>query len=189
MSLCLTVLETGATISHWFPDAKVTIGRSPTCDLQLDPTVHSHVSRFHGRFVRESARVYSYEDLESMHGSYREGEELQGKVMLRRGDLISLGRDGPEIHVTWEEERITGKDGTHIRRYSKESPHFPLIFSDGFRDQYRRYEKIAMGGFGEVWKAKPIKDNKGTVAIKLLNPLFLDPQHLGNTDRTSLIRR
>ena len=189
MSLCLTVLETGATISHWFPDAKVTIGRSPTCDLQLDPSVHSHVSRFHGRFVRESARVYSYEDLESMHGSYREGEELQGKIMLRRGDLISLGREGPEIHITWEEERITGKDGTHIRRYSKESPHFPLIFSDGFRDQYRRYEKIATGGFGEVWKAKPIKDNKGTVAIKLLNPLFLDPQHLGNTDRTSLIRR
>ncbi|MCC6548222.1 protein kinase [Candidatus Sumerlaeota bacterium] len=189
MSLCLTVLEKGATTSHWFPDGKVTIGRSPTCDLQVDPTIHSHVSRFHGRFVRESPNVYSYEDLESMHGSYREAEELQGKVMLRRGESIFLGREGPEVHITWEEERITGKDGTHIRRYQKDSPHFPLIFSNGFRDQYRRYEKIATGGFGEVWKAKPMADDQPALAIKLLNPLFLDPQHLGNTDRTSLIRR
>jgi serine/threonine protein kinase len=188
MTLCLTLIEKSKTTSYCFPEGKVTIGRSPTCDLQVDPDAYIHVSRFHGRIVPEGPNAFCYEDLMSMHGSFHKGQELKGKLTLRRGDSIILGREGPELHVTWKQKRITGKDGTHIRRYQKDSPHFPLVFSESFLGKYRLYAKIATGGFGEVWKAVPT-DGGTPVAIKLLNPLFLDPHHLGNTDRTSLIKR
>lgn len=190
MPLCLTIVEkNGRTYSRCFQRDRVTIGRSPTCDLQLDPAVYTNVSRFHGRVIREDdGNHYFYEDLISMHGSYYKGRELSSKLALKRGDTIALGRDGPEIHITWEEKRITGQEGTHIRRYQKDSPNFPLAFSTEFLNSCESYEKIASGGFGEVWRGTRL-DGAGSVAIKLLNPLFLDPKVFDLTDRQSLIRR
>jgi serine/threonine protein kinase len=188
MTISITLVErNGRVLTKVFEKDELTLGRSSGNDICPDPILYNQVSRRHGRVLRAADRYY-YEDLGSTQGSWYEGHELKERLVLRRGDVVTLGKDGPSIAIDWPQERITGREGTHLKIRLKTSPSFPLAFSEAFRGKYSSYERLAAGGFGEVWKGIPV-DGGPTVAIKLMHPQLLDPGALHDDDRVSLISR
>ena len=189
MAVCLTISDkTGRVSSHLLAKDEASVGRSSSNDLRIESEAHAMVSRRHGIFRPGENDTYVYEDLNSTHGSFFNGQEIKGTTVLDRADAIQLGRDGPMASVFWPMERLTGREGTHIRLHRKGANHFPLVFSPGFLERYGRYDKIAAGGFGEVWQAYP-HDGSPSVAIKLMHPMLLDPENIGTLDRASLVAR
>lgn len=189
MALSLTVIEpTGEIATHVFEGDEVSVGRSASNDLPFDPLRYEQISRKHGRIITNGKEEFFFEDLESRHGSFINGEKVRGTRKLKLGDAVMISPDGPVVQISWRLPRITGEAGTHLRMRQKLSPAFPLAFSDGFFQRFLRYEKIAAGGFGEIWKAIPT-GNEPPLAIKLLHPLLLEPDHLQQIDRESLVRR
>lgn len=189
MALSLTVIEpTGEIATHVFRKDEITLGRSASNDLPLDPLRYEQISRKHGRIITNGKGTFYYEDLESRHGSFLDGDKVLGARELKLGDAVMISPDGPVVQISWPQPRVTGEAGTHFRMRQKLSPAFPLAFSEGFFDRFSRYEKIAAGGFGEIWKATPV-GNEPPRAIKLLHPLLLEPDNLQQMDRESLVRR
>ncbi len=187
--ICATIIErNGKVISSVFQKEEIFGGRSSSNEIRIDPTVYTQVSRKHCRISRIDDDNYLFEDLGSTHGSYIDGRPIKGEYKLKRGDVITLGRDGPAVAITWPFPRVTGQEGTHLRLRVRHSASFPLAFSDGFIDRFDYYEKLASGGFGEVWRGIPI-DGGRPLAIKLMHPELLDPDNLREDDRESLIRR
>ncbi len=188
MSIAITIVEkTGEVTTYPFEKEGLVFGRSRKCDLTLDPIRYGQVSRRHGAITFQGGQ-YILEDLESSHGIYIDGRRMHGTYVLKRGDSLRLGKDGPVLILNWEISRITGNEGTHIRLRTKDSPEFPLVFSSEFKGLYSRYTKVAVGGYGEVWKALR-KDTDQTVAVKLLHPTLIDPEYLQDTERKSLVNR
>ena len=189
MCICVTLVErNGRVVSAVFFKEEISVGRSSSNDICPDPLIYNQVSRKHGRAFAKDGEWF-YEDLGSTQGSYHDGRELKEPLKLQRGDVIVLGRDGPSVNFTWSVRRVTGQAGTHIRQRLRSSSAFPLAFSDSFRQRFQRYEKIASGGFGEVWKGVPINPEEPPLAIKLMHPQLLDPDNLATHDRLSLISR
>ncbi len=188
MKVCLTICEKqGAVTSYVFDEPVITLGRAPGNHVLFDPEMYNFISRHHGQFYREDDRWY-YADLGSKHGTYIGERRLDGPVELKHGDGIMIGPHGPTVGITWPLARVTGGDQTYLRWAARSTPTFPLAFSGDFLDRYAVYTRIGMGAFGEVWKGYPI-DESAPVAIKLLNPKFLDPEYLPSLDREALIRR
>lgn len=71
-----------------FSKEAVTIGRSSDCDICLahDETV----SRHHARLLREGDRLF-IEDTGSTHGTFVDGQRVQGRTPLSPGALICVG--------------------------------------------------------------------------------------------------
>jgi hypothetical protein len=66
----------------------VLIGRAPGCDVQLpDPYTSSEHAR-----LREERGRWIVEDLQSMNGSYVNGQRVSGTQPLADGDTVQLGR-------------------------------------------------------------------------------------------------
>jgi serine phosphatase RsbU (regulator of sigma subunit) len=63
------------------------IGRSPDCDLILEP---KSVSRRHARIVREEGE-YRIHDLESTRGTYVDGRRVTRPIMLRAEAVVQVG--------------------------------------------------------------------------------------------------
>ncbi len=188
MNICITVIERNNSVTSFvFEKGEVTMGRSSSNDLRFDAIIYEQISRNHGRVALDRFGGLFYEDLGSKHGSFIDGKAILGKKLLERGDAVRISPDGPVISVMWPQERVTGHDGTHLRSHV-DSPYFPLCFSEGFIERFHHYEKLAAGGFGEIWKATP-KDGSTPVAIKLLHPMLLNPEHIQTVDRNSLVRR
>lgn len=108
--------------------ATVVIGRSSKCDLQID---QESVSRNHARISSNDGKV-SVEDLESTNGTYVNDEVVAGKVQLRNGDLIKVGRTifkfiaGGNIEAAYHDEvyRLSTVDGltqAFNRRYFEDT--------------------------------------------------------------------
>ncbi len=107
---------------------KTTIGRSSKSDLQVD---HDAVSRHHVTVLNEHGQV-SIEDAGSTNGTFVNDETLSGKLLLRNGDLIKVGRTifkfiaHNNIEAAYHDEiyRLTTTDGltqVHNRRFFDES--------------------------------------------------------------------
>lgn len=187
--LCLTVSErNGRVFSLVFEKEEITIGRAQEMDVRFSSSIYTMISRRHGRFTRDEEGQIIYEDLGSTQGSYLGRKKISEPVAIGREDAVTIGLDGPAVSITWPIERVTGKEGTHIRFYSRKNPHFPLVFSEGFLGKFNSYKRIGTGGFGEVWRAVPANGDK-PVAVKLLHPLLLDPEYIGTQDRESILRR
>ncbi|MUL37867.1 PrsW family glutamic-type intramembrane protease [Gloeocapsopsis dulcis] len=77
------------------------LGREPQCQIAVDPFLYSSVSRRHAKVepVSSSSSNLTWQvcDLSSANGTYINGKRLQGCKVLRAGDRISLGEDGPEF--------------------------------------------------------------------------------------------
>jgi pSer/pThr/pTyr-binding forkhead associated (FHA) protein len=69
---------------------RVTIGRSPSNDLSL--AWDSEVSRMHASIERLGEEWTLVDDGRSRNGSFVDGERVNGRVRLRDGDAIGLGR-------------------------------------------------------------------------------------------------
>lgn len=83
-------------------DDTTVIGRDPRCQIAIDPVLFGSVSRRHAE-VRPSEQIEDADrptwwvcDLNSSNGTYLNGKRLRGCQILRSGDRISLGNDGPE---------------------------------------------------------------------------------------------
>ncbi|MDX2177707.1 MAG: FHA domain-containing serine/threonine-protein kinase [Candidatus Sumerlaeia bacterium] len=189
MICCVTVLDrSGKPRSELYEQDEIKIGRSSQNDVRLDPYVDIEVSRRHGLLRCKGEEHFTYEDVGSTQGSFMNGRRIEGEVTLSRGDQIVLGRNGPAIVVTWPIPRVTGTEGTYLRYTVRESPFFPLVFSEGFSTRFSRYERIGSGGFGEIWRGY-LRDSEQTYAIKIMHPELLNPEYLREEDRDSLVRR
>jgi len=81
--------STGVSIGTVYPIAPgVLVGRAPTVDVPL-PDVYT--SSEHARFLYDRGR-WTMEDLQSMNGSYVNGQRVAGVVLLGDGDTVQLGR-------------------------------------------------------------------------------------------------
>lgn len=78
----------------------IEIGRDPRCQVVLDPTIHGSVSRRHAE-IRPTATTENGRptwwvcDLDSSNGTYLNGKRLRGCRVLKAGDRVSLGQNGP----------------------------------------------------------------------------------------------
>src|SRR5512146_1390019 len=69
-------------------EGPMVIGRDPTADIRIESPA---VSRRHAR-IELSAGMVSLEDLGSSNGTFVNGVKVEGKVKLKTGDRINLGR-------------------------------------------------------------------------------------------------
>lgn len=75
------------------------IGRSPSCELIIPEAPQSPVSRVHAELaVRPDGSVLVV-DAGSTHGTYVNGERVELARALAVGDVITLGRTGPQLTV------------------------------------------------------------------------------------------
>ena len=77
----------------------VTFGRSANNDMAYDPEIDDVVSREHGKITVDSTdplRI-SIHDLGSRNGIYVNGKKIEGSAELYPGDIVQLGKNGPEF--------------------------------------------------------------------------------------------
>jgi len=82
----------------------VVIGRDPRCNLVLDPLLYRAVSRRHaevspilGFDSSNDSQFWQICDLGSANGTFVNGQRIKGCQVLKVGDHIALGQDGPEF--------------------------------------------------------------------------------------------
>ncbi len=83
------VMRSGPTPGVTFPldGDQITIGRDSTNGVAIND---AEVSRKHARMVFQGGK-YVIEDLGSTNGTFVNGQRLAGPVVLKAGDVISLG--------------------------------------------------------------------------------------------------
>jgi diguanylate cyclase (GGDEF)-like protein len=84
----LTVLTGSASGKMFKLRPAMTIGRAPTCEIQLED---DGISRTHARVRCEGASA-TLEDLDSRNGTYVNGERIYNTVAIHEGDKIQCGR-------------------------------------------------------------------------------------------------
>lgn len=94
------------------------IGRDFRCQIVLDPTVYRSVSRRHaevsliaGFEAADGRRFWQVCDLNSSNGTFVNGTRLQGCQVLRNGDHITLGQNGPEFLFEYQARGEAQPDG------------------------------------------------------------------------------
>ncbi len=80
------------------------IGRDPRCNVVLDPLLYRAVSRRHaevspilGFDSSNGSQFWQICDLGSANGTFVNGQRIKGCQVLKVGDHIVLGQDGPEF--------------------------------------------------------------------------------------------
>jgi len=100
----LRMLSTGKGGGQLLPplnlpeNGEILIGREPSCQLSLDPITYTMVSRRHA-VLRQKQDNLTWEicDLNSANGTYINGKRLQQCQVLKNGDRLIFGHDGPEF--------------------------------------------------------------------------------------------
>lgn len=79
--------------------AEVLLGRDPRCHILLDSHQFGGVSRQHAKVcpTRGTPPGWQICDLNSSNGTYVNGERIYGCQVLKPGDRILLGHNGPEF--------------------------------------------------------------------------------------------
>ena len=73
---------------HKLQAEDITLGRGREADLRF---LDAGISREHCRILRDDSGLY-VEDLESRNGTYCNGDQVSGRIALRDGDKIQMGR-------------------------------------------------------------------------------------------------
>src|SRR4051812_11095949 len=66
------------------------IGKDPACDLDLN---FATVSGLHALLRRTEAGQWTLEDLASSNGTFVNGQKISCRVVLNKGDQITLGKN------------------------------------------------------------------------------------------------
>lgn len=76
---------------------ELTFGRSSTNDIQFDPEEDAVVSREHGIIIRENdvPYVFKIKDNNSRNGIFVNKQKVVGETIIKPGDEIQLGSNGP----------------------------------------------------------------------------------------------
>jgi S1-C subfamily serine protease len=99
-----------------FVEAVITIGRDPTSVVRFDMGEDREVSTRHAE-IRCEVDAYIIADLESTNGTWVNGARLRGPRRLHVGDLVKLGRSGPELRVAAIDEQVwqpTMENAVHL---------------------------------------------------------------------------
>ncbi len=80
-------------------DKTYTLGRDPSSDIAFDPEQDDLVSRHHAEVRTDPAdpEKFVISDLNSRNGLYVNQIKVEGNADLHHGDMIQLGKNGPEI--------------------------------------------------------------------------------------------
>ena len=81
------------------PHRELILGRAPSAAIRFDPERDAGVGRHHARIEQYPDDLLRFwlVDLDSRNGTYVNGTRVTSPALLRPGDLIRLGRDGPEV--------------------------------------------------------------------------------------------
>jgi pSer/pThr/pTyr-binding forkhead associated (FHA) protein len=84
-----------------FDKSVVSIGRHPLSDLRFDPYHDLDVSTRHAE-LRGIEGVWTILDQQSTNGTFVNGKRVEGERVVRQGDLLTFGANGPrvEVHIT-----------------------------------------------------------------------------------------
>lgn len=140
------------------------IGRSPKNDIRLD---QESVSRFHAKLMADGQKM-TVEDLGSTNGTIVNSRVVKGRVRLRNGDLIKVGRTifkfiaSNNIEAAYHDAiyRMTTMDGlTEVfnRRYFEDALERELA-------RARRYERPLSLVLVDLDHFKTINDEFGHLA-------------------------
>ncbi|MFW6359584.1 MAG: PrsW family glutamic-type intramembrane protease [Chroococcales cyanobacterium] len=98
----LRQLSTGGVATELLPPYEllgkedIIIGRDPNANIPLNPYRYKVVSRRH-LVLRPQGKTWEVCDLDSANGTYLNDQRLYGCEMLKPGDRIKLGLNGPEF--------------------------------------------------------------------------------------------
>jgi pSer/pThr/pTyr-binding forkhead associated (FHA) protein len=76
------------------PRRTLHVGRDPTCQIRIEST---DVSRFHCRLRPRSDGCWEIADLGSRNGTFVNDVRVEGRVVLRAGDVIRIGPMGFQV--------------------------------------------------------------------------------------------
>jgi RsiW-degrading membrane proteinase PrsW (M82 family) len=119
------IVAGGSDKRHSLNDGEtITLGRSATCQIVLDPQEYSGVSRAHAQLQpSQKFRSSGWQicDLNSANGTFVNGQSLTGSYDLKSGDRISLGQNGPvfvfeadALKVAAKQSRVSNDDSLSL---------------------------------------------------------------------------
>src|SRR5213594_3384911 len=88
-----------------FEERIITIGRDPSSTLRFDMGGDLEVSTRHAE-IRRQHNDYVIVDRDSTNGTYVNGGRLQEPRLLNPGDVVNIGRQGPELRVAAIDDRV-----------------------------------------------------------------------------------
>lgn len=88
-------------------NAEVVLGRDLDCNIVLDSNLYGMVSRHHASVIQvtntdDKAPSWLVCDLNSVNGTFVNGQKLRGCKLCREGDRILLGQNGPEFILEYQ---------------------------------------------------------------------------------------
>jgi S1-C subfamily serine protease len=105
-----------------FDQATVRVGRAADSDLRFDAAADLDVSAHHAE-LRRSGSSYELVDVGSTNGTLVNGRAISGKQILKSGDVVRLGPDGPRVsaHIDqdtggWQDDPRALSDGYTAER-------------------------------------------------------------------------
>lgn len=118
----------GETREYAFRRTEITIGRSPLNNLSV---AAESVSARHGRLHLDAAQGWSYEDLDSIHGTtlLRGSRALPIRTLqrLNEGDVLLLGRSSVRLEMLNTTARPSLPDALRHQAFSPETPDLSLL--------------------------------------------------------------
>ncbi len=86
------------------PHRELILGRAPSAAVRFDPRKDPCVGRYHARIepVRGLLVRFQIVDLGSTNGTFLNGERVVFAALLTQGDVVRLGKHGPEVEIRIE---------------------------------------------------------------------------------------
>jgi len=138
----------GGTIAKELPEgARVTVGRSRTCDIVID---HTSVSREHVAF--HGGRPVQVEDLGSTNGTAVAGLQIpkETRMPVERGQVVSIGAAVLVVHGAYE---VVASPPSAPRRApsSAQRDEPPIVIvDDAMRELHRIVDLVAKGDISVI---------------------------------------
>ncbi len=79
-----------------FRKGYIGIGRHPLSDVRFDAERDLDVSSRHAAIVRKT-EGFVLQDLGSRNGTFVNGKQISGDLLLKDGDVIGFGTNGPSL--------------------------------------------------------------------------------------------